>query len=90
MSDVQLEKGELSIKSVIAVITTLGVLTIGFYSQVVIPIKEIQLGLVQVQNTLAEHDDKELNIINDVKTLDKRITTNDGRLKYIESILKIK
>jgi hypothetical protein len=86
----QIEKGELSIRAVIGVISFCAILIVGFYTQVVIPIKEIQLGLAQVQSTLMEHDDKEEAIKRDVTALDKRITTNDGRLKYIESILKIK
>ena len=90
MTGVHLEKGELSIKAVVGLISTLFVLVIGFYSQVVIPIREIQLGLSQVQITLAEHNDKEQIIVNEVSTLDKRVTAAESRLKMFDAILKVK
>jgi len=90
MSEVDLEKGELNIKYVLLILVAIISYVAWFYSAVVIPIKEIQLGLAQVQNQLANHDDKEEALKKDIIVLDKRITTNDGRLNQIERVLKLK
>jgi hypothetical protein len=90
MTGVHLEKGELSVRAVIGIVSFAGLLIIGFYTQVVIPIKEIQLGLAQVQMTLAEHNDKEQVIVNEVSTLEKRVTTMENRIKWYDSVLKLK
>lgn len=61
MTGVHLEKGELNVKAVIAILATAVTLIIAFYNQVIIPIRDIQtsqlsmnIKMVEIQKTILD------------------------------------
>jgi hypothetical protein len=86
----QLDRGEVSVKAVAGIIGFCVILIVGFYTQIAIPIKGIEMGIEQLKITLSTHDASEKEIKVELEMLEKRVAIDESRLKLIESILKIK
>lgn len=76
--------------TVSAIVAVVGSLIIGFYTQVVIPIKSIEAKIANVEATLMQHDSSEMEIKSKVSDLEKTAVSNMNRIKAIETILKLK
>lgn len=86
MSDTKpfnLEKGQLNIIAVVSVVAVVGGLIIGFYNQVVIPIRDIQSAIAQINITLNQHS-------MDYKKNEDQHVDFDKRLDALERAHKLK